>query len=214
MLILPRISWKSPRWLWVTNKCLCGFCHDAVFLFKKNLWETPPKQPCFLLTPSFSLAPPRSRQPLSFGDAETTSKLLLPCTHGLSAYASNLFPWLQALLGRGCLGNDVPTATSCEGASTTSWKSTPISPLSSHCAGTWGRFCAGHPLGTHLVMPSLSRWSQLHQGHRYKVLQRWPEASMGWRWPVGMRTANAHLGSATRDSGLRKSQSVKTPFCS
>ena len=138
----------------VTNKYPSGFCHGAVLLFKKNLWETPPKQPCFLLTPSFSLVPPRSRQQLSFGDVETASKLLLPCTHGLPASASNLFPWLQTLSGRGC---SVPTATSCEGACTTSWRSTPMSCLSSHRPGAWGWFCAGHPPGTHLVMPSLSR---------------------------------------------------------
>lgn len=85
--ILSRASWKSPRWLafhhfpkWQTR--LCGFCHDAVLLSKKNLRETPPKQPCFLLTPSFSLLPPQSRQRLSFGDMETASKLVLPCTHG------------------------------------------------------------------------------------------------------------------------------------
>lgn len=77
----------------MTNKCLHGFFSDATLLFKKKLWETPPKHPCFLSGPSFSLVPPGSRQQWSFLDVETSSKVLLPCTHHLSA------PSLASFLG-------------------------------------------------------------------------------------------------------------------
>lgn len=110
--------------LWFLSRCC--------WLLQKELVGNTPKTACFLLTPCFSLVPARSRQQWSSGDIETTSKLSLPCTQGLSASASNLFPRLQTLSGRGCLGNDVPTARSCEGASPMSWRSTPMSCFSSH----------------------------------------------------------------------------------
>lgn len=82
--------------------------------------------------------------------------------------------------------------------------------LPSHCPGAW----AGSVLGTHWYMGHIWLHCPLACDRRYKVLQGCPEAFVGWRWVVGVRVANVHLGPATRDSSLRRSQCMKTLFYS
>lgn len=160
-----------------------------------------PQTELFSLKPYFSVAPPRSRQQLSFGDIETTTEFLLHCTHRLSASTFNLFLWLQTwrLL--------FPTAVGSEGPSPGSWMSALLSHLSSHCPGPQGWFYTWHPPGVHLVTPSFIRVSDT-------MWAKIPSpAGVFWGFDgveVTGWNENCRLCSATRDSSLRKLWCAKT----
>lgn len=192
----PRPSWPScpelaenppDDWVFITalrrKQVPLWFLSWCSSLVQKELVGNTPQTDLFSLKLSFSVVPPRSRQQLSFGNIETTSEFLLHCTHRLSAFASNFFPWLQTqrlffplqwevkehLLAHGCLLH-------CRACLHTALAHRAGSVLGAHQVHIW----LGCPLSG----------SQIRCGQRHRVLQGCPGALTGCRWLGEMRIAN------------------------